>query len=81
MDIDGLNFTNLFAVAEAIKIAALAVEGLDKAQYAPGISALRHLAGELFDEAVLQAQREGIEPRPLEEVQEQLSRAVKKLVN
>ena len=81
MNFDHLDFKNMFVVAQGVKIAAQAIEALGKTQYAPAISALRGLAGQLYDDATLQAQREGIEPRPLKEVQEHLSRAAKKLVN
>ena len=81
MTFDDLDFKNLFVAAQAIKMVALAVEALGKPEYAPGISALRQLAGDLFDRGVMQAQREGIKPRPLKAVQAALAKATKKLVN
>ena len=81
MTFDDLDFKNLFVAAESVKIAALAIEGLGKSQYAPAISALRGLSGQLYDDATLQAQREGRKARPLAEVQAALAKAAQKFVN
>ena len=81
MNIDGLNFKNIFVCAQGVEIAANAIERLGKPEYEPGVAALLRLARDLYDEGAKRAQEEGIEARPLAEVQAALAKAAQKLVN
>ena len=81
MDIENLNFKNVFVCAQGVEVAANAIKALGKPEYEPGIAALLRLAHDLYDRGAMQAQREGIKPRPLKEVQAALAKAARKFVN
>ena len=57
MDIENLNFKNVFVCAQGVEVAANAIKALGKPEYEPGIAALLRLAHDLYDRGAMQAQR------------------------